>query len=73
MTVIMPTKTQKQLIIDFIKQNTCLNRLDRFVLLVHRQVLLPHHKLQIVYDHMTDVIEVNSMLHGIKHCPIDKI
>jgi len=38
--------------------------------LVQRQVLLAHHKLQVVNDHMTDVIQVNGMLHGIQHSPL---
>lgn len=39
-------------------------------LLVHRQVLLAHHKLQVVNDHMTDVIQVNGMLHGFQNSPV---
>lgn len=40
------------------------------VSLVHREVLLSHHKLQVVNNHMTDVVQVNSMMHGIEHGPV---
>lgn len=36
---------------------------------VHRDVLVSHHELEIVNDHVGDVIHVDCMLHGVNHCP----
>lgn len=36
---------------------------------VHREVLVSHHELEIVNDHVGDVVHVDSMLHGVNHCP----
>lgn len=35
--------------------------------LVYREVLLAHHELQVVNDHVTDVVKVDSVLHGVQH------
>lgn len=36
---------------------------------VHREVLVSHHELEVVNDDMGDVVHVNSVLHGVNHCP----
>lgn len=39
-------------------------------ILVHRKVLLAHHELQVVDDHMVDVVHVDGVLHGVQHCSV---
>lgn len=53
--------------------------LDRFPLsrcdsysLVHGEVFLPHHELQVVNDDVVDVIKVDGVLHCLQHCPLGK-
>lgn len=41
----------------------------RYVL-VHGEVLLAHHELKVVDDHVVDVVHVDSMLHGVQHRPV---
>lgn len=36
---------------------------------VHRDVLMSHHELEIVDDHVGDVIHVDCVLHGVNHRP----
>lgn len=36
---------------------------------VSRELLVTHHELQVVYDYMTDVIDVDSMLHCVYDRP----
>lgn len=40
----------------------------RYVL-VHGEVLLAHHELQVVDDHVVDVVHVDGVLHGVQHRP----
>ena len=39
--------------------------------LVHGEVLLAHHELQVVNGHMVDVVYVDSMLHSVQHSPVE--
>lgn len=41
----------------------------RYVL-VYGEVLLAHHELQVVNDHVVDVVHVDGMLHGVQHRPV---
>lgn len=43
--------------------------MDRY-LLVYREVLLAHHELQVVDDHVVDVVHVDGVLHGVQHRPV---
>lgn len=43
------------------------------LLLVYGEVFLAHHELQVVYDDVIDVVHVDSMLHGVQHCPIKTV
>lgn len=36
---------------------------------VGRELLMTHHELQVVNDYMTDVIDVDSMLHCVYYRP----
>lgn len=34
---------------------------------VHRQLLLAHHELEVVNNHMANIIHIHSMPHGVYH------
>lgn len=36
---------------------------------VYTELLLAHHKLEIINDNMSNIIHVHSMEHGINYCP----
>lgn len=36
---------------------------------VHREVFVSHHELEIVNNHVGDVVHVDCVLHGVNHCP----
>lgn len=44
-------------------------QLDKKMSPVCGQLLVTHHELQIVNDHMTDVIDVDCMLHCVYYSP----
>lgn len=48
---------------------TSVLKLDRKNSPVRRELLMAHHELQVVDDHMTNIIDVDSMLHCIYYRP----
>ena len=40
-------------------------------LLVHREVLLAHHELKVINDHMADVVQIHGMVHGVQHVSVE--
>lgn len=48
---------------------TSMLELDRKNSPVRRELLMTHHELQVVDDHMTNVIDVDSVLHCIYYRP----